>query len=166
LVTVNNALSKTIPDEIQGLDVLTWFYMGFVYLTGTLPLDALANTMIAKKPHLFADQLGTDHYLQTILLENTTLSGTLSSTIGNFTSLRSIWLYSNKFSGTIPSNIGLLTSLDNLDVSEAFIYGTIPPEIYSMSSLVTLVFDSCGLTGTIPQPNRIVLSLEKLQLNG
>ena len=166
LATVNNALSKTIPDEIQGLDVLTWFYMGFMYLTGTLPLDALANTTIAKKPHLFADQLGTDHYLQSILLENTTLSGTLSSTIGHLTSLRSIWLYSNKFSGTIPSNIGLLTSLDSLDVSEAFISGTLPPEIYSMSSLVTLVFDSCDLTGTIPQPDRMVPLLEILQLNG
>ena len=165
-VTVNNALTNTIPDEIQGLDVLTWFYMGFMYLTGTLPLDALANTTIAKKPHLFADQLGTDHYLQTILLENTTLSGTLSSTIGHLTSLRSVWLYSNKFSGTIPSNIGLLTSLDSLDVSEAFINGTLPPEIYSMSSLVTLVFDSCDLTGTIPQPDRMVPLLEILQLNG
>ena len=164
-VTVNNALTNTIPDEIQGLDVLTWFYMGFMYLTGPLPLDALANTTIAKKPHLFADQLGTDHYLQTILLENTTVSGTLSSTIGHLTSLRSVWLYSNKFSGTIPSNIGLLTSLDTLDVSEAFINGTLPTEIYSMSSLVTLVFDTCDLSGTIPQPDRMVPLLELLQLD-
>ena len=91
LFTVNNGLTKTIPDEIQGLDVLIWFHMSFQYLTGTLPLDALANTMIAKKPHLFADQLGTDHYLKSIEMENTTLSGTLSSTIGNLPSLKFIF---------------------------------------------------------------------------
>ena len=83
LVTVNNGVTKTIPDEVQGLDVLVSFHMSYHYLAGTLPLDALAKTIIATKPHLFADQLGTDHFLQRILLQSTNVTGTLSSTIAN-----------------------------------------------------------------------------------
>ena len=101
--------------------------MGYMYLTGTLPLDALANTMIAKKPDLFADQLGTEHYLEILDLENTTLSSPLSSTIGNLPSLSTISLKGNVFSGTIPSTIGLLTSLKSVFFLGAFINGTIPP---------------------------------------
>jgi len=164
LLTVNNGLTKTIPDEIQGLDVLIWFHFTFQYLTGTLPLDALANTMIAKKPHLFADRLGTDHYLQSIELENTTLSGTLSSTIGNLSSLEILWLWQNKFSGTIPSTIGLLTSMRYLFFSESPFKGTIPPEIYNMSSLSTLILGACQLTGTIPEPTRSLPLLDTFGL--
>ena len=161
----NNALSKTLPDEIQGLDVLKAFSMSFQFLIGTLPLDALANTMIAKKPHLFADQLGTAHYLEILSLENTTVSGTLSRTIANLPSLREIGLSGNKFSGTIPSTVGLLTSLEYVDVSEAF-NGTIPPEIYIISSLNTFACMPCDLTGTIPDPTRVVPLLESLLLTG
>ena len=162
-VTVNNGLSNAIPDEIQGLDVLDTFYLGFVLLTGTLPLDALANTMIAKQPDRFADQLGTDHYLQFLQVENTTLTGTLSSTIGNFPSLIMVWLFGNLFSGTIPSTIGLMASLDIFMCTHTF-SGTIPPEIYNVSSLGLFIVQFGELTGTIPEPPTTFPSLQYLRL--
>ena len=165
LITVNNGLTNTIPEEIQGLDVLEVFYAAHVFLTGTLPLDALAKTMPIKQPDVFAKQLGRDHYLTRLRVEMTPLSGTLSSALGVFSSLLELHVLHNSFTGTIPSTVELLTNMERFFIDEA-LSGTIPSQIYAMSALRYLDLSYNELSGTIPEPEGTLPSLETLLLTG
>ena len=69
---------------------------------------------------------------------SSSISGTLSSLIGNINSLLSIKLWSNKLAGSIPSSIALLTKLSHLDVMNNLFTGTVPATIGCLSLLDTL----------------------------
>jgi len=96
-------------------------------------------------------------------LENNNLQGTISSAIGNLTSLRGLNLNHNQLSGTIPSEMGSLLHLTYLDLSSNQFNGTIPASINSLSSLQYLMVSNNNLDALPPMSglsSLLVLSLE------
>nr|XP_029121889.1 protein NSP-INTERACTING KINASE 1 isoform X2 [Elaeis guineensis] len=67
------------------------------------------------------------------------LSGTLSSSIGNLTNLETVLLQNNNISGPIPPEIGRLSKLKTLDLSNNYFTGEIPTSIGQMESLQYLI---------------------------
>nr|XP_010927978.1 protein NSP-INTERACTING KINASE 1 isoform X1 [Elaeis guineensis] len=84
------------------------------------------------------------------------LSGTLSSSIGNLTNLETVLLQNNNISGPIPPEIGRLSKLKTLDLSNNYFTGEIPTSIGQMESLQYLRLNNNSLSGAFP------LSLAKL----
>jgi len=89
-------------------------------------------------------------------IRQNSLSGTLSSNIGQLTNLVLFDAYGNNLTGSIPTTIGSLSeSLTILDLSENDFTGTIPDAINYMPSLETLSLhqktnSKGGLSGRVP----------------
>ncbi|XP_026429237.1 putative receptor like protein 25 [Papaver somniferum] len=71
--------------------------------------------------------LGKMYSLRTLKLENNGLTGTIPAELSNATLLTSIMLSNNNLTGGIPSGVINLTSLKELDVSHNMLTGEIPP---------------------------------------
>lgn len=73
--------------------------------------------------------LGQLTNLQSFLICNSGLSGTIPSEIGNMASLQDIHLCGSRFTGAIPSELGQLTLLTHLTVGDNLLTGSIPSEL-------------------------------------
>ncbi|KAK1320319.1 Protein NSP-INTERACTING KINASE 3 [Acorus calamus] len=88
-------------------------------------------------------------------LPSQSLSGTLSSGIGNLTNLESVLLQNNAISGPIPSDIGKLAKLQTLDLSNNQFLGEIPSSIGDLKNLNYLDLSFNNLSGSLPKiPSR------------
>lgn len=81
---------------------------------------------------------------------SSSLSGSLTSSIGTLISLASLSLPYNSIGGSIPTAIGLLTSLSHFDLGLNNLAGSIPTAIGLMTSLTRLHINHNKLTGSIP----------------
>ncbi|CAL5042157.1 unnamed protein product [Urochloa decumbens] len=97
-------------------------------------------------------------------LENSQLSGTISSCITNLTFLRTIRLQNNKLHGQIPSELRQLQRLQYLNLSTNFLSGSIPGSLGSIPSLAYLDIRKNDLTGQIPVSIGNSSSLKSLTL--
>lgn len=75
-------------------------------------------------------------------------------------------LRGNNLNGTISSEIGQLTTLQHLFLSENQIFGTIPREIYALTNLQALELHSNSLEGSIPENVANLSNLKRLDLHG
>lgn len=69
------------------------------------------NVTTATKDDVTSDWYGlyvSSGHVRSLQLNSNNLSGTISSEIGNLTSLSSLYLYENQLTGTIPSSISTL----------------------------------------------------------
>jgi Leucine-rich repeat (LRR) protein len=99
--------------------------------------------------------------IELLNLNNNSLSGQMSTSIGRLGALKELALERNAITGVIPTEIGLATSLINiLQLNFNQISGSIPSEIGLLTSL--LLFDAShnALTGTIPLEISSLQSLE------
>lgn len=78
------------------------------------------------------------------------LSGVLSGTIANLTSLKQVLLQNNNFSGHIPKELGNLSNLQTLDLSSNKFYGHVPESLGLLNNLQYLRLNNNSLTGPIP----------------
>ncbi|KAK9715569.1 hypothetical protein RND81_06G173700 [Saponaria officinalis] len=78
------------------------------------------------------------------------LSGTLSSSIGNLTNLRQVLFQNNNISGKIPPEIGLLSKLQTLDLSNNGFSRNVPSTLGQLKSLQYLKMNNNSLSGTFP----------------
>lgn len=92
-----------------------------------------------------------------------TLRGTISSKIGNFTTLQNLILGNNGLSRTIPTEIGNLSNLRKLDLRQNKLSGKIPTEIGNLSNLTDLVLSNNKLSGNIPTEIGNFLNLQNLE---
>ncbi|KAL5188174.1 Protein MALE DISCOVERER 2 [Glycine soja] len=70
-----------------------------------------------------------DSQVQTLVLPDLSLEGTLAPELGKLRHLKSLVLYKNSFSGTIPKELGGLDKLELLDLRGNDLTGCIPAEI-------------------------------------
>jgi len=94
------------------------------------------------------------------------LTGTLSTTIGNLTSLTSIVFSVTSLSGTLPTELGLLTSLQWLQLPYNNFTGTIPTELGKVTTLTFISLDQNLLTGTIPTELALISGLSSFSAVG
>ncbi|KAG5025199.1 hypothetical protein JHK86_021113 [Glycine max] len=70
-----------------------------------------------------------DGQVQSLVLPDLSLEGTLAPELGKLSHLKSLVLYKNSFSGTIPKELGDLDKLELLDLRGNDLTGCIPAEI-------------------------------------
>ena len=99
-------------------------------------------------------------------LSSNNLRGSLSSELGQLTSLRRLNLMENRLRGSIPSELGSLSLLENLNLARNYgLNGPLPSELGSLSNLEVLRLDENTFTGTIPPELGNLSNLERLNLH-
>jgi len=88
--------------------------------------------------------------VQEIVINSTSLSGTISRSIGSLTHLEVLNLLDNQIGGTIPKEIGKITNLHKLILAHNRIRGAVPNSIANLSQLEMFQLHGNRLTGTIP----------------
>lgn len=155
-----NELSGTLPNELQGLDILSTLVLSNNNIQGTIPFMTFNNTLANR-------QFGVTVMSLLVLYANH-FTVTIPDNIDQVTSLRGIWIGSNQMSETLPSSLGNLPLLFLYADSNLFT-GTIPPNlVYESpnreSSLQSINLNYNALTGTLS--NEILLpSLSILALS-
>ncbi|KAF3662967.1 putative inactive receptor kinase [Capsicum annuum] len=110
-------------------------------LSGSIPLEGShASELLVQSPYQVA--------LESLDLSENTLTGNLSSAIGNLRRLHVLNLAKNQLSGMLPTELAELRNLEFLDVSNNNFSGRIPEKL----SLNLRVFDVSNndLSGAIP----------------
>ncbi|KAL2349050.1 hypothetical protein Fmac_003050 [Flemingia macrophylla] len=92
----------------------------------------------------------SDRFVISLGIPSQSLSGTLSSSIGNLTNLQTVLLQDNNITGPIPSEIGRLQKLQTLDLSDNLFIGQLPDSLSHMKGLHYLRLNNNSLTGPIP----------------
>lgn len=166
-----NSFSGQVPTSIgnlQSLKVLNISANGF---TGTLPesmincanllsLDVSQNSLMGNLPawifklglqkDILSENKQSGTKLQFLDLSRNALSGEITSTIGDLSSLQVLNLSKNSLMGSVPASIGELKALSILDLSENQLNGSIPMEIGGADSLMELRLKKNFLIGKIP----------------
>ncbi|WOG88750.1 hypothetical protein DCAR_0207985 [Daucus carota subsp. sativus] len=93
----------------------------------------------------------SDGSVSALGLPSKSLSGTLSSGIGNLTNLQSLLMQNNAISGSIPASVGKLEKLQTLDLSSNKLHGEIPSSFGDLGNLNYLRLNNNSLGGTIPE---------------
>ncbi|KAF8412612.1 hypothetical protein HHK36_000581 [Tetracentron sinense] len=158
LILLNNFLFGPLPDDLGKCVTLSRIRMGQNYLSGSIPngflylpelsLMELQNNYLTGR---FTEETSkVSSKLVQLNLSNNRLSGSLPSSIGNFSGLQILLLNGNQFTGDIPSELGQLKQVLKLDMSRNNFSGEIPPEIGNCHLLTYLDFSQNQLSGPIP----------------
>ncbi|KAL5066146.1 hypothetical protein RYX36_027883 [Vicia faba] len=92
----------------------------------------------------------SDYFVIGLGAPSQSLSGILSSAIGNLTNLKQVLLQNNNISGKIPPELGNLPMLQTLDLSSNSFSGFIPPSLSQLNSLKYLRLNNNSLSGPFP----------------
>lgn len=154
----NNYLTGKVPSELGNCRNLKTIDLSFNNLSGEIPweiwslpnlseLVMWANSLAGEIPEGICDIGGN---LQTLILNNNLISGTLPLSIANCTNLLWVSLSNNRLTGEIPSGIGNLVNLAVLQMALNSLTGEIPKALGNCRSLIWLDLFSNNLTGPIP----------------
>ncbi len=103
--------------------------------------------------------------LVSLILDENQLTGQIPVEIGNLVNLESVFLDNNQLSGTIPTEIGNLTNLELLELNSNQLTGLIPIEIGGLMKLRSLRLSANELSGTIPSEIGNLINLNSLDLS-
>ncbi|XP_050367617.1 probable LRR receptor-like serine/threonine-protein kinase At1g56140 isoform X2 [Argentina anserina] len=106
------------------------------------------------------DELWTLSYLFNLNLAQNYLTGPLSASIGNLTSMQYLSLGINALSGELPKELGELTELISFAIGTNNFSGPLPAELGSLTKLQQLYLDSSGVSGEIPSTFANLKSLQ------
>ncbi|CAA6657919.1 unnamed protein product [Spirodela intermedia] len=112
--------------------------------------------------------LGTFTNLTLLLklsMANNSISGVLSSSVGDFKSLKYLDISNNLFSGGLPEEIGKLKSLQNLSLAGNNFSGPLPHSIGELSSIQSLDLSRNSFSGSLPSTLTRLRSLVSLNLS-
>ncbi|RVW75564.1 Leucine-rich repeat receptor-like serine/threonine-protein kinase BAM2 [Vitis vinifera] len=158
LILLNNFLFGPLPDDLGRCETLQRVRLGQNYLSGFIPNGFLylpqLSLMELQNNYLtggFPEESSkVPSKVGQLNLSNNRLSGSLPTSIGNFSSLQILLLNGNRFTGNIPSEIGQLISILKLDMRRNNFSGIIPPEIGHCLSLTYLDLSQNQISGPIP----------------
>ncbi|KAK4439624.1 Receptor-like protein kinase BRI1-like 3 [Sesamum alatum] len=158
MLLANNYLSGSVPSELGLCKKLRTIDLSFNNLNGSIPQEIWtlpeisdvvmwANNLTGEIPEGICLNGGN---LQTLILNNNFITGSLPRSIVNCTNLIWVSLSSNRISGGIPSDIGNLANLAILQLGNNSLSGAIPSGIGKCRSLIWLDLNSNELTGPLP----------------
>ncbi|KAG2305710.1 hypothetical protein Bca52824_025458 [Brassica carinata] len=148
LLIANNYLSGTIPVELGGCKSLKTIDLSFNALAGPIPKEVWtmpklsdlvmwANNLTGEIPDDICVDGGN---LETLILNNNLLSGSIPESISKCTNM--IWIS--------LSGIGKLEKLAILQLGNNSLTGNVPSELGNCKSLIWLDLNSNSLTGNLP----------------
>ncbi|KAK9906111.1 hypothetical protein M0R45_002866 [Rubus argutus] len=108
------------------------------------------------------EELWTLSFLVNLDLRQNYLTGPLSASIGNLTSMQYLSVGINALSGELPKELGKLTELLSFSIATNNFSGPLPSELGSLSKLQQLYISSSGVSGKIPSTFAKLQSLQKL----
>ncbi|KAI3861579.1 hypothetical protein MKW98_000531 [Papaver atlanticum] len=136
----NNGFHSAIPVEIMNLSILRIldlhlnnFSGGLGSIFGDHGLSLSRYSFIDLSYNMFVGRidnfanLGNMESLETLVLSNNRLGGSIPESLGKLNQLRTLKLAKNGFTGSIPSGVINLVSLREFDVSYNKLTGKIPP---------------------------------------
>ncbi|RWR92666.1 leucine-rich repeat receptor-like serine/threonine-protein kinase BAM3 [Cinnamomum micranthum f. kanehirae] len=175
LILFKNFLFGPIPESLGTCLSLIKVRLGENYLNGSIPdgflylpqltLVELQNNYLSGKFSENRNSSLRPEKLGQLNLSNNLLSGSLPSSISNFSSLQIILLRDNQFSGQIPATIGELNQVLTLDLSRNGFSDDIPPEMGKCSHLTYLDLSQNNLSGHIPPEIAEIRILNYLNLS-
>lgn len=142
----SNSLQSTIPQDLIDLPSLRQLWIHDNQLTGSIDVSSVSTSIedlfFGKNAGLKGDLTS---FLQTappstqrIDLSGTQFSGSISSDITRFSSLRYFNVSFSGITGTLPATIGRIETLDTFSVAGNNLSGDIPVEMVSLRQLVDL----------------------------
>ncbi|CAN6458401.1 unnamed protein product [Victoria cruziana] len=162
LILLNNFLFGPIPESLGRCLSLSRVRMGENYLNGSIPQGFLylpELTLVELQNNYLSGVISENSNSTTatkpaklgqLNLSNNCLSGSLPSSIANFSDLQMLLISNNRFSGEIPQEIGQLKQVTKLDFSRNSFSGMIPRDIGNCSMLNYLDLSQNQLAGPIP----------------
>ncbi|KAF2301644.1 hypothetical protein GH714_028467 [Hevea brasiliensis] len=157
ILLANNYLSGEVPSEIGNCKNLRIIDFSFNDLHGLIPreiwtLPSLSDLMWANNltGEIPEGLCMNGSNLETLILNNNLITGSIPQSIGSCTNMIWISLFSNQLTGEIPPSIGNLGNLAILQLGSNSLTGQIPPELGKCQSLIWLDLNSNNLTGPLP----------------
>eukprot|EP01121_Diplochlamys_sp_Union-15-3_P018413 TRINITY_DN668_c0_g1_i1.p1 TRINITY_DN668_c0_g1~~TRINITY_DN668_c0_g1_i1.p1 ORF type:complete len:260 (-),score=33.99 TRINITY_DN668_c0_g1_i1:60-839(-) len=89
----------------------------------------------------------TGYNIYSITLQGNDLSGRLSDSLTQISTLQFLYLSRNQITGSIPESYGKLVSLLQLGLDQNFLTGTIPTSLSNLFNLQSLFFQDNQFTG-------------------
>ncbi|GFS39164.1 leucine-rich receptor-like protein kinase family protein [Actinidia rufa] len=119
LILLNNFLFGPLPEDLGKCETLSRVRLGQNYFSGSIPIGFLylPQLSLVELQNNYLTGLFEEERsklplkLGQLNLSNNRLSGSLPSSIGNFSSLNILLLNGNRFIGNIPSDIGRLKNV-------------------------------------------------------
>ncbi|KAK9152302.1 hypothetical protein Syun_010611 [Stephania yunnanensis] len=158
ILLADNLLSGAVPPELGNCKNLKSIDLSFNKLRGSIPWQVWAlpnlsnlvmwgNGITGELPETICLSGGN---LETLILNNNLITGTIPVSLASCTNLIWVSLSSNRLTGGIPSGIGKLKDLAILQLGNNSLTGEIPKELGKCESLIWLDLNSNNLSGSIP----------------
>ncbi|CAI0446977.1 unnamed protein product [Linum tenue] len=152
-----NAITGSIPEEIENLVSLNNVDLSYNLFTGEIPsyfgkfqslqgLSLTGNQLSGQIPNT----LGNISQLTQLDLSENQLEGVMPVTIGNCKSLKILNLQQNSFDGNIPSTLASLKVVESLDLSMNNFTGGIPTGLQDIQTMQYLNLSFNHLQGEVP----------------
>ncbi|CAJ2668953.1 probable leucine-rich repeat receptor-like protein kinase At1g35710 [Trifolium pratense] len=109
--------------------------------------------------------LSTFHNLETLVITNARLQGTIPKEIGLLSKLTFLDLSKNSLVGEIPPSLGNLTQLKHLDISYNLFNGSFPITITGIGLIIHLDLSSNSFKGEVPHLIKNLRQLEYLDIS-
>ncbi|XP_059461896.1 receptor-like protein 6 [Corylus avellana] len=155
-----NNFSALVPEFFADFKNLTSLEVSYSGLSGKFPNKIFQVPTLQTLDLSYNDDLQgslpefpPNGSLQTMVLCETSFSGTLPSSVGNLTMLSTIDLWRCNFVGSIPSTMASLTQLKYFDISNNKFRGPISNSMASLTQLKYLDFSHNKFSGSIPNFN-------------
>ncbi|XP_047308737.1 putative leucine-rich repeat receptor-like serine/threonine-protein kinase At2g24130 [Impatiens glandulifera] len=145
---ITKAQNTPVLDHDDRASLLT-FMSGII----SDPQNSLNNWNNSSQIH-FCNWVGIkcdNNRVTELVLTSKSLTGIISPSIADLSSLTILDLTGNFFHGSIPPEIGSLSSLTQLSLSSNLLQGQIPSQLGNLHQLVYLSLGSNNLTGEIPK---------------
>jgi hypothetical protein len=166
----NNNFDGTLPSSIQQWTSLTMFAVEEIAgLKGPLP-------NFAKWPNLFAIEANacaftgtTPEFLPPHMdrfdVSSNSLSGTLPTSIGQWTNVKIFNVFANNFTGPLPDVVGQWSNIEEFNAAHNSFTGTVPGSIANWTRLREGYFYQNNFVGSLPQGICSVQNLTSLRVD-
>lgn len=131
-----NAFNASVPAIFGSLAQLQFFYISDCFISGDLSymqgMPRIFEHWIDVNPGLRGpvfDFIGSLSTLQSFSVTQSSLTGTLPTTLGQLLDMQQMWYYGNLLTGQIPSEIGLLKRMGTLQLEGNSFGGSMPAEV-------------------------------------
>ncbi|KAM5587555.1 receptor-like protein EIX1 [Rosa sericea] len=166
----SNKFHSSLPQWLFNISTLVTADFSNSGFTGSIPEVSLLKdleTLELQQNSLsgpFPTTIGNLLHLQALHLSENSISGSLPTSIGNLLQLRTLDLSQNSISGPLPASIGNLFHLEALDLSKNKISGPLPMSVGNLSHLNMLDLSFNMMNGSIPKSIGQLTELAMLNL--